>query len=303
MAPAFDALLAAIARAAAERAPALRRLDHEREITPDWLHREQALGYVAYADRFAGTLAGVRERLPYLRELGVTLPAPDAAAARAARAQRRRVCGGRLRGGRARARHDRGPRRPRADLRASGMALCIDVVLNHTAREHGWARAAMAGDADKLAYYRTFADRAAPDAYERTLPEVFPATAPGNFTWEPALGRWVWTTFNPYQWDLDYANPAVFVAMAEAMLRLANAGVDVLRLDAVPFLWKREGTDLPEPARGPRAAAGVPGRHADRRARRGVQGRGDRLAARARRVPRAQAGTRARSATSPTTTC
>ena len=249
LAPAFDALLAAIARAAAERAPALRRLDHEREITPDWLHREQALGYVAYADRFAGTLAGVRERLPYLRELGVTYlhlmpllharPEPndggyavvDYGAVEPALGTLEDLAG------------------LASDLRSSGMALCIDVVLNHTAREHAWARAAMAGDADKLAYYRTFADRAAPDAYERTLPEVFPATAPGNFTWEPALGRWVWTTFNPYQWDLDYANPAVFVAMAEAMLRLANAGVDVLRLDAVPFLWKREGTasqNLPE---------------------------------------------------------
>ena len=138
------------------------------------------------------------------------------------------------------------------------MALCVDVVLNHTAREHAWARAAMAGDADKLAFYRTFPDRTVPDAYERTLPDVFPAIAPGSFTWEPELERWVWTTFNPYQWDLDYTNPAVFRAMAEAMLGLANAGVDVLRLDAVPFLWKREGTDSPEPARGPPAAAGVP---------------------------------------------
>ena len=136
-----------------------------------------------------------------------------------------------------------------AALRAEGMALCVDLVLNHTAREHGWARAAIAGDADKLAYYRTFADRTTPDDHERTLPDVFPATAPGNFTWEPALERWVWTTFNAYQWDLDYANPAVFRAMAEAMLGLGNAGVDVLRLDAVPFLWKRAGTssqNLPE---------------------------------------------------------
>ena len=246
---AFDALLDAVAGAAAARPAELRRLDHEREVTPDWLHREQALGYVAYADRFAGTLAGVRERLPYLRELGVTYlhlmpllharPEPND-------------------GGYAVV--DYGAVDPRlgtmadltalaADLRAAGMALCVDVVLNHTAREHAWARAAMAGDADRLAFYRTFPDRTVPDAHERTLPEVFPATAPGNFTWEPALERWVWTTFNPYQWDLDYTNPAVFVAMAEAMLALADAGVDVLRLDAVPFLWKREGTssqNLPE---------------------------------------------------------
>ncbi len=101
----------------------------------------------------------------------------------------------------------------------------------------------MTGDPEKLAYYRTFADRAEPDAYEATLPEVFPDIAPGSFTYVEELNRWVWTTFNEFQWDLDYTNPAVFRAMAEAMLGLANAGVDVLRLDAVPFLWKRKGTD------------------------------------------------------------
>ncbi|HEY3188192.1 MAG TPA: alpha-amylase family glycosyl hydrolase, partial [Solirubrobacteraceae bacterium] len=123
------------------------------------------------------------------------------------------------------------------------IALCVDVVLNHTAREHAWARAALEGDAEKLAYYRTFPDRAEPDAYERTLPEVFPGIAPGSFSWVPELGRWVWTTFHRYQWDLDYTNPAVFRAMAEVILGLANVGVDVVRLDAVPFLWKRLGTD------------------------------------------------------------
>jgi amylosucrase len=130
-----------------------------------------------------------------------------------------------------------------ADLRAHGMALCVDVVLNHTAREHAWARAALAGDPAKLAYYRTFPDRTEPDEYERTLADVFPDIAPGSFSWVPELGRWVWTTFNEYQWDLDYTNPEVFRAMAEVVLNLANAGVDVLRLDAVPFLWKRKGTD------------------------------------------------------------
>jgi amylosucrase len=125
------------------------------------------------------------------------------------------------------------------ELRRSGMALCVDVVLNHTAAEHAWT--------ERPGFYRTFADRTEPDAYERTLPEVFPDIAPGNFT--AVDGRWVWTTFNSFQWDLDYGNPEVFVAMTEAMLALAQVGVDVLRLDAAPFLWKRLGTDcqnLPE---------------------------------------------------------
>src|SRR3954454_19514666 len=242
-ADAWRELLATIAATAAARPAELRALDHEREITPDWLHREQAIGYVAYVDKFAGTLAGVRERLPYLRELGVgylhlmpllrARPAPNDGGYAVADYGAVEPALGTMDDLRALA----------ADLRAAGMALCVDVVLNHTAREHGWARAAMDGDARKLAYYRTFPDRAEPDAFELTLPEVFPDTAPGSFTWVPELERWVWTTFNEYQWDLDWSNPEVFVAMAEVVLALAAAGVDVLRLDAVPFLWKRRGTD------------------------------------------------------------
>ena len=239
----WRALLEAIARTAAGRAGPLRTLDHEREITPDWLQREQAVGYVTYVDRFAGTLTGVRERLPYLRELGISYlhlmpllharPQPNDGGYAVVDYGAVEPALGTMDDLRALA----------DELRAAGMALCIDVVLNHTAREHPWAQAALAGDARALAFYRTFADRAEPDAYELTLPEVFPATAPGSFTWEPALERWVWTTFNAYQWDLDYSNPEVFRAMAEAMLGLAAAGVDVLRLDAVPFLWKRKGTN------------------------------------------------------------
>jgi amylosucrase len=235
-------LLEAMARAAAARSPALRRLDHEREITPDWLQREQAVGYVTYVDRFAGTLGGVRKRLPYLRELGVSYlhlmpllharPEPNDGGYAVVDYGAVEPALGTMDDLRALA----------DELHAAGMALCVDVVLNHTAREHVWAQAAAAGDEAMLARYRTFADRTGPDAFERTLPDVFPDTAPGNFTWAPELERWVWTTFNDYQWDLDYSNPEVFRAMAEVMVDLANAGVDVLRLDAVPFLWKRPGT-------------------------------------------------------------
>jgi amylosucrase len=239
----WAALLEAIAGAAAERDPELQQLDHEREITPDWLHREQAIGYVTYVDRFAGTLAGVRERLPYLRELGISYlhlmpllamrPEPNDGGYAVADYGAVEPALGTMEDLRALA----------GELRASGMALCVDLVLNHTAREHAWARAALAGDPGKLAYYRTFADRELPDAYERTLPDVFPDTAPGSFSWVEELGRWVWTTFNEYQWDLDYTNPEVFRAMVEVMLGLAASGVDVLRLDAAPFLWKRLGTN------------------------------------------------------------
>jgi amylosucrase len=115
-------------------------------------------------------------------------------------------------------------------------------VLNHTAAEHPWARAAAAGDPTYRGFYLIFPDRNMPDRYERTLPEVFPDQAPGSFTHVDGVG-WVWTTFNSFQWDLDWSNPEVFAAMLATVLDLANRGIDVLRLDAAPFLWKREGTD------------------------------------------------------------
>ena len=236
-------LLEAISRTAGERPAELRRLDHEREITPDWLQREQAIGYVTYVDRFAETLDGVRERLPYLRELGISYvhlmpllkagPEPNDGGYAVADYTEVEPRLGMMEDLRALA----------GELHEHGMSLCVDVVLNHTARAHPWARAALAGDAAKLAFYRSFPDRSEPDAYEATLPEVFPGTAPGSFTWVPELDAWLWTTFNSYQWDLDYSNPEVFCAMAEVMLGLAQSGIDVLRLDAVPFLWKRKGTD------------------------------------------------------------
>ena len=145
---------------------------------------------------------------------------------------------------------------------------------------------ARAGDPAYRDYFHVFPDRHLPDAYERTLPEVFPDFAPGSFTYDPDLDAWVWTTFNQWQWDLDWSNPAVLAEFAEIILWLANLGVEVLRLDAIAFLWKRMGTDLPEPARGARDHPGAAHGDPDRRAGGGVQGRGDRRAARPGAVPR-----------------
>jgi amylosucrase len=228
--------------AAAGRPEALRILDRRREIDPAWFQRSRMIGYVCYPARFAGSLHGVRQHLDYLDELGVTYlhlmpllkPRPgdndggyavedyDAVDPRVGSVADLEALAG--------------------ELHARDMALCVDLVLNHTAREHDWARRATAGEQRYREMYLTYPDRAQPDAFERTLPEVFPDTAPGSFTSVPGLG-WVWTTFHEYQWDLNYARPAVFRAMLGTMLRLANRGIDVLRLDAAPFLWKRMGTD------------------------------------------------------------
>jgi amylosucrase len=235
--------------AAASRPWPLRVSDRRREADPGWFQGPEMVGYACYADRFGGTLAGVRAGLDHLSELGVTylhLMPPFASRE------------GPDDGGYAVTDYDAvDPRlgtmaeleQLAAGLRARGISLCLDLVLNHTAKEHPWAQRAAAGDPHYRSFYIVFPDRTGPDAYEATLPDVFPDAAPGSFTHVPEMGGWVWTTFNDYQWDLDYRNPAVFAATVTTALRLANRGVDVLRLDAVPFLWRRLGTDcrnLPE---------------------------------------------------------
>lgn len=233
----------------AVRSEALRQLDRERSTRPDWFLDPSMLGYCAYVDRFAGTLTGVAQRIPYLRELGVRylhlLPFL-------------RMRRGDNDGGFAVASFDEvEPSLGSMDdlvalttqLREAGISLCADFVLNHVADDHPWALAASLGDARHRGYFRIFADREMPDLYERTAMQVFPAVAPGNFTFRSALGGWVWTSFYPYQWDLNYENPLVFGEMANALLSLANRGIEVFRLDSAPFLWKRLGsacTNQPE---------------------------------------------------------
>lgn len=232
-----------LADAFAARPEALKELDLERDLTPDWFQRESMLGYVFYVDRFAGDLRGIHDRIDYLDELGATYlhlmstlrPREGENDGGYAVADYREV-DPRL--------GDREDLREVCTvLRERGVSVCVDLVLNHCSDEHDWARRASAGESRYQDYFYLYEDRAAPDAYERTLPEVFPDLAPGNFTWRPEMERWVWTTFHAYQWDLNWANPQVFLEMVRIMLDLANLGVEVFRLDAVAFLWKRLGTD------------------------------------------------------------
>ncbi|MDO5634849.1 MAG: alpha-amylase family protein [Micrococcus sp.] len=232
-----------VERSLAERSPALHELDERRLLRPDWLQHPTQVGYVAYADRFAGTLAGVRDRVDHLAGLGVThlhlmpllTPRPGPNDGGYAVADYRSV------------REDLGAVEDLAELagelRSRGISLEIDLVLNHVAREHEWAERAQAGEQRYLDYFLSFPDREQPDLYERTLPEIFPDFAPGNFTWDDATGRWMWTTFNDFQWDLDWSNPEVFCEFLEIILFWANHGVDVFRLDAIAFMVKRLGTN------------------------------------------------------------
>ena len=241
-----EALFNQMVEAYAVRPEPLRLLDLERQVTPDWFERSNMIGYVCYPDLFAGTLKGVREKVSYLDELGVTYlhlmpllnprPAPNDGGYAVMNYRAVKPELGTMEDLLALA----------TDLRERGISLCVDLVVNHTAKEHEWAKRAMAGEEKYLEYYYTFPDRTLPDAYEKNLPEIFPDEAPGSFSWYPDMagsGRWVWTTFMEYQWDLNYSNPSVFREMMEIMFFLVNQGVDVLRLDAAPFIWKRLGTN------------------------------------------------------------
>ncbi|QJE03278.1 amylosucrase [Massilia forsythiae] len=239
----LEELLAGTGRLMAARPAPLRALDAAREADPAWFCDQRMLGYSAYVDRFGGDLRGVAGRIPHLRELGVTylhlLPFL-------------RPRAGENDGGFAVASFDEVDPRlgSMADLealadglRGAGISLCADLILNHVADDHPWARGARAGDARLRDFFHVLPQQEQAAAYERTLGQVFPQAAPGNFTYDQAMGGWVWTTFYPFQWDLNYANPALFAAVAAALLGLANRGIEVFRLDSTAFLWKRLGTD------------------------------------------------------------
>ena len=239
----LPALVDVITGIHAARAESLRQRDRERILRPDWFQAADAVGYVAYADLFAGDLQGIRSHIDYLGGLGITYlhlmplltPRPGANDGGYAVMDYRSV------------RSDLGTMTDlaslAADLHASGISLTLDLVLNHVAREHEWAAKAKAGDPRYRDYFYVFPDRDLPDQYEQTLPEIFPAFAPGNFTWDDELEGWVWTTFNEWQWDVNWANPHVFVEYADIIGFLANQGADCVRLDAIAFTWKRMGTN------------------------------------------------------------
>lgn len=238
----LEPLASTIAKLHLARSAQLHQRDRERLLEPDWFQRPKTVGYVAYADLFAGDLAGVEQKIPYLRDLGISYlhlmpllqPRP-----------------GENDGGYAvmdygKVRDDLGTMTDLArlaeKLHDEGISLTLDLVLNHVAKEHHWAMAAKAGDSDFRDYFYVYPDRTEPDQYEETLPEIFPDFAPGSFSYDSELDGWVWTTFNNFQWDLNWGNPKVFIEFVDIIGNLANHGVDCLRLDAIAFIWKRLGT-------------------------------------------------------------
>ena len=227
---------------ALEREQYLMELDREREQNPEWFRGNDMLGMMLYIDNFAGNLKGVKDRLPYLSSCNVNcihlmpfLESPK----------------GRSDGGYAVA--DFRKVQPKLgkmeELAALAKAchkqkisLCMDFVMNHTSEDHEWAKKAREGDGEYMSRYFFYDNPSIPQAYDRTVPQVFPTTAPGNFTYLEEMGYYVMTSFYPYQWDLNYQNPRVFNEMMYNFLYLANQGMDIIRIDAVPYIWKKLGT-------------------------------------------------------------
>lgn len=235
-------LVNVLAQQYAQRAPHLRAKDLEREKNHDWFMQQKWVGMALYCQGFAGNLASMRERLPYLQELGINLvhimplcdcPELQNDGGYAVRDFRKvDVRNGTM----------EDLEQLIAAMQQSDMLLTLDVVVNHTSDEHEWALKAKQGDQQYQDYYYMYPDRTLPDMFEAAMPEVFPEQAPGSFTLNPDTGKWVMTVFNHYQWDLNYSNPAVFIEMVDIVLFWANKGVDILRLDAVAFLWKKIGS-------------------------------------------------------------
>lgn len=238
----LEQIMLTTARLYKERPTALRELDAQRTQDLSWYQHESMMGGVLYVDLFADNLDGVRQKIPYFQELGLTylhlMPLFDA--------PKTNNDGGYAINDFRKVNPSLGTMKQLAqlaqELREAGISLVLDFVFNHTSDEHTWAQKALAGDPDYQDLYYLFPDRTLPDQYEQTLREIFPEQYPGNFTYRPEIKQWVWTTFNAFQWDLNYKNPATFNAMLGEMLFLANQGVEILRLDAVAFIWKEMGT-------------------------------------------------------------
>ena len=225
-----------------ERPVPLRKIDRKREKNPGWYKGNDILGMMMYTDAFAGTLQGVKEKLDYVKSCGVNylhmMPLLES--------PKGRDDGGYAVADFRKVKPELGTIEDLKELTSlcheQGISCCLDFVMNHTSEDHAWAKAARAGDPQARSRYFFYDNWDIPNQYEETTPQVFPTTAPGNFTWLPDCNQVVMTTFYPYQWDLNYANCMVFNDMVDNMLFLTNCGIDVIRLDAVPYIWKELGT-------------------------------------------------------------
>ena len=221
-----------------ERSDDLKALDKKREDEPEWYRGNDMLGMMMYIDNFAGNLKGVKKKLDYIKRCNVNyihlMPFLDT--------PKGRSDGGYAVADFKKIKPELGTMEDLESLtkacRKESISVCMDFVMNHTSEEHEWAKRARSGEGEYMSRYFFFDNDIIPAEYEKTVPQVFPTTAPGNFTWLPDAGHFVMTSFYPYQWDLNYKNPRVFNEMMYYFLFLANKGIDIFRIDAVPYIWK-----------------------------------------------------------------
>jgi amylosucrase len=235
-------LVETMAKGYIHRSAELERVDIQREQDHNWFLSQKWVGMALYTNGFAENLGDLAGKTPYFQELGINmvhvmpiLMCPTGKSDGGYAVSDYRQIDDRL--------GDMNDfRRVAEEFRKRDILLIMDIVVNHTSDEHEWAKKAAMGDRNYQDYYFIFDNREIPDMFEQTMPEIFPENDPGNFTWNEAMQKWVMTVFHHYQWDLNYSNPAVFIEMLDIILFWANQGVDVLRLDAVAFLWKKIGT-------------------------------------------------------------
>ncbi|AWX44319.1 Amylosucrase [Flagellimonas maritima] len=246
---AFQELMNLFPKLFALRSDELKNQDLQRLEEGNWYQSEKMVGMQLYVEHFHKDLKGLKEKIPYLKRLGINFLHLMPITTRP---------NGENDGGYAvNSYHKIDPKygtdkeflELASEFRKQQMFLMLDFVVNHTSNEFPWAKKAKKGEKKYQGYYYIFEDDSIPKEFEKSLPEVFPETSPGNFTHIPEMDRWVMTVFNDYQWDLNYTNPEVFLEMLTNLVKLANMGVDMVRFDALAFLWKKIGTDsqnLPE---------------------------------------------------------
>jgi amylosucrase len=238
----YDSLIETIVNAYKKRPKLFLQKDTDKSEKENWFLSNQLAGMSLYVDRFSENLTGLEKKLSYIKELGVNvlhlMPIFESPA-------------GESDGGYAVSDFRKVDKRfgtlnelehLQQSMSQEGIYLMIDIVLNHTSHKHEWAEKAKAGDKKFQDFFYMYDDRNIPDEFEKTMPEIFPESAPGNFIWVEKCSKWVMTVFHKYQWDLNYRNPEVFIAMLDTIFFYANLGVDILRIDAPAFIWKQLGT-------------------------------------------------------------
>ena len=225
-----------------KRPEKLKERDRSKINKGDWFTENHIVGMSLYIDRFCDDLPSLRDKLGYFEELGVNLlhlmplmqSPPNASDGGYAVSDYKKVD--------ARVGTIKDFTMLQDALLQRDMYVMLDVVVNHTSDMHEWALKAKKGDTFYQDYFYTYDSREKPDIFEKSMPEIFPHSSPGNFTWSPEMNKWVMTVFNSYQWDLNYLNPEVLLSMVDIILYYGNIGVDILRIDAPAFIWKKPGT-------------------------------------------------------------